>query len=273
MEINKNIILKFFSWLGIWALIFLIGSVFYYGLKTDNSNWVNVGVTVVLVAITAYYAYYTKILVNNTESQNPVIGIKILDFHIFPEMKNGRRQLSIIYSLENIGNAPAIEIFVDSEIQLPKGNIEGENVIPARFKPDFFPYLKPNETIPEKKGELSQIYGNKLIHQLLIDYIGEDYTHYEPDLTSPRIWMGDDELRKYKASVTLYVYYRNSFSQYFESMLKVYIHVYKNTEKYDDYKVNQLNLNGQLFNSKLISNEIMKREMNYRNQKRELCGW
>jgi hypothetical protein len=64
--------------------------------------------------ITAYYADYTKIHENQAEkqislSQNPVIGIKIHDFCIFPEQDNGRRQLSGFYSLENVSNHTATE--------------------------------------------------------------------------------------------------------------------------------------------------------------------
>jgi hypothetical protein len=278
MDKQNKIFVKIFSWFGILIVISLIIYCFYYGLTQEDSNWINVGVTTVLVSITAYYTYYTKILVNNTErqirlSQNPVIGIKIHGFYICPEQDNGRRELSIPYSLENIGTHPAIEIFVDSEIELPKGNISGEKIIPARFEPDFIPYLKPNMTIPSEKDRLSQNYGNKLIHQLLVDYIGEDYKNFHPHLGSPRLWMDDEDLRKIKACITFYVYYRNSFSQYFESVLKVYVHVYKNSKNMDEYLMYQLNLTGQSFNSNPILKEKMENDIKCRNQKRTLCGW
>jgi len=207
-------------------------------------------------------------------SQNPVIGIKIHRFDICPEEANGRRELSIPYSLENIGNHPAIEIFVDSEIALPKGNIDGESIIPARFEPDFIPYLKPNIIYPPRKGFLSQNYGNKFINQLLIDYLGEKYKIFEPP-TSPRfaILMDDEDLRKVKANITFYAYYRNSFSQYFESVLKVYIHVYRDPDRSTEFLIYQLNLSGQSFNSSPISREKMEYEIKCRNKKRRLCGW
>jgi hypothetical protein len=50
-----NILKIFALYLMIFSLLFLIMAVFIYGLVNHDSNWVNVGITSILVIVTAYY--------------------------------------------------------------------------------------------------------------------------------------------------------------------------------------------------------------------------
>jgi hypothetical protein len=277
-------ILQFFCLsLLIFFITFCIIAVFIYGLINHDSNWVNVGITSILVVITAYYTYFTQKLRETSEkqllsSQNPVIGIKIITYGISSEFGQGRRNLNVNYNLENIGNSSAIEIFVDSEIELPKGTINGQQIIPSRFYPDFIPYLKSGDSLlnpqkNEKDGPYNQSYGNTLINQMLIDYFGENYKTDIPKQGGARLFMWDEDLRKYKANITFHVYYKNSLSQYFESTFKQYIHIWQPTDEPNEYHIESLGLKGQLFNSNPITKEQMENEIVKRDQKRELCGW
>ena len=45
--------------------------------------------------------------------------------------------MTVELELTNVGNAPAIELMLDSEVELRYSNINNENLIPARFEPNI----------------------------------------------------------------------------------------------------------------------------------------
>jgi hypothetical protein len=44
--------------------------------------------------------------------------------------------------ITNVGNAPAIEVLIDAEIELRYSSINNEKRIPARHAPDMIPYIQ-----------------------------------------------------------------------------------------------------------------------------------
>lgn len=108
-----------------------------------NTTAINSIATVILVIVTAYYARTIKYILEATERQSklsldPVIGITIKKIEIskiWTERK--RRSMTVELELTNVGNAPAIELMLDSEVELRYSNINNENLIPARFEPNI----------------------------------------------------------------------------------------------------------------------------------------
>jgi len=110
--------------------------------------------SVILILVTAAYVVLTKQILESTKheielSYSPVIGIRLGDMNILPVFGDNRRSFGVDFSITNVGNAPAIEVQIDSEIELTHSNIEGENVIPARFEPSMIPFLRQGEEIPD----------------------------------------------------------------------------------------------------------------------------
>jgi hypothetical protein len=73
--------------------------------------------TLFLVALTAFYAYWTKGILAATANQtrlnlNPVIGITVKSITIGEVFGPKRRQMNVELELSNVGNAPAIEMLV-----------------------------------------------------------------------------------------------------------------------------------------------------------------
>ena len=86
--------------------------------------------------------WLTKRILGETVKQsrltyNPVIGIKIKSIGISKVFGKDRRNLNVDLELINVGNAPAIEVQIDSEIIYTNSEIKGEKSIPARFEPSM----------------------------------------------------------------------------------------------------------------------------------------
>jgi hypothetical protein len=230
--------------------------------------------TVLLVALTAFYAYWTKGILAATANQsrlslNPVIGIKISKISIGTVFGKGRRNMSVSIELSNVGNAPAIEVLVDAEIELRYSKVKNQSVIPGRFEPDMVPYIRPGETV----DKISPGFGNTFI------------THFFDDVReSSRLNLHrietDPTQEPFKTSkLRIIVYYRNSLAQYFKSYYETEIALWahKGTEKIpgdeEACEVNQIYIPRPVFHSGVDSEESAKREIDLRNAKRDLSGW
>lgn len=135
----------------------------------SNSSLINLLFTLTLISITGYYAYITKRILETSEKYsklglNPVIGIEIEGILISEVFIEKRRALDISCQITNVGNAPAIEILIDSEIKLRYSKIKEESTIPMRFEPAMVPFLQPGQSRNDFHG-LS--YGNTFITHFL----------------------------------------------------------------------------------------------------------
>lgn len=95
------------------------------------SSAINALSTVILVFVTAWYAYLTKKILGVSETQsklslNPVLGLKIKEIEISEVFGPERRQIGIAMEITNVGNAPAIEVLIDAEIELRYSSINNE---------------------------------------------------------------------------------------------------------------------------------------------------
>lgn len=230
--------------------------------------------TILLVALTGFYAYWTKGILLATASQsklslNPVIGIKVSSLSISEVFGPKRRNMSVAVELSNVGNAPAIEVLVDAEIELRYSRINQEQVIPARFEPDMVPYIRSGESATE----VSPNFGNKCI------------THFFDDVReSLRLNLHrietDPTQESFKTSrLRVVVYYRNSLGQHFKSYYETEIGLWRplGEEKIpkDDEacEVNQIYMPRPVFHAGVHNEGLAKREIEARNARRDLSGW
>jgi len=176
--------------------------------------------TLVLVALTAFYAYWTKGILAATASQarlnlNPVIGITVKKISISEVFGYKRRNMSVDVELSNVGNAPTIEVLIDSEVELRYSSVNGERVIPARFEPDMIPFLKPGDQIAGPG--VSPSYGNTFITHFFDDARGSLRLNLHRIDTDPT-------QESYKTSrLRVIAYYRNSLGQHFRSYYEIEI--------------------------------------------------
>ena len=232
--------------------------------------------TLVLVALTAFYAYWTKGILSATASQarlnlSPVIGITVKKITIGDVFGPKRRNMNVEIELSNVGNAPAIEVLIDSEVTLRHSSVNGEKTIPARFEPDISPFLKPDDQITG--NGVSPCYGNTFI------------THFFDDareslrLNLHRIET-DPTQESFKTSrLRVIAYYRNSLGQHFRSHYEIEIGFWhRNGEKgipedNETCEVDMFYIPRPVFHAEPTDEVVIKAEIESRNAKRNLSGW
>lgn len=264
---------------------------------TDFLNYLNANSgsllfisNILLVIITGAYVILTKRILESTKrdldlSYSPVIGIRINDMTIGPVYGPDRRNFGVGLTVVNVGNAPAIQVLVDSEIVLKYTEIEGEKVIPARFEPSHIPYIRQGEEITGMN--VHQSFGNSCISQMIFDFLREDLLNRE------RIQNQTHEEAFYSSKLRIFVYYKNHLNQYFLSAYETTIHPWTvNGVPIPGFAPTQAPLetppvlpNDQpielieiaiprpTFIANPIDMEKMNKDIEERNRKRRLSGW
>jgi len=230
-----------------------------------------IAISLVMVVITGYYARLTKILVDIARKTfncqlAPVIGIEVGRIYVDKEYGPGRRGMSIDLTLHNLGNAPAIDVLVDSEIQFRYASIQQHKVIPARFNPSEIPFLKVGDVVCAEP--ISQSYGNTFITAL------QDEAREFDRLNTHRI-STDPTQESYRMSVLkVYAYYKNAVGQFFKSCYEIEVCVFhpKDVEK-ECFELTKVYLPRPKFEVVPINEEVQVAEIATRDKKRELCGW
>jgi hypothetical protein len=235
-----------------------------------NSGFFSAILSFVLIVITSYYAVITHILMQTTKQQislsyNPVVGINVNEINISKVFGPNRRNLDVNLEISNIGNAPAIDIKIDSEIHFRYSNI---NVIPSRFDPEYIPFLNNSE-----KKIIDMHYGNKAIKNFFDD-VRESFR-----LNIHRIET-DPSKESYPCStLVIYVYYRNSLNQYYISTYNIEIDlitsINENPIPAEDksIKVDIINYRSSKYTSKLYELKKINEEIESRDKMRSLSGW
>lgn len=230
--------------------------------------------TILLVALTAFYAFWTRGILAATANQSrlslsPVIGIKITDIWISGVFGPKRRNMSVSLELANVGNAPAIEVLVDAEIELRYSTVKGEKVIPARHEPDMVPYICPGESVTDS----SPGFGNTLITQFFDDVRESLRLNLHRIETNPT-------QESFKTSrLRVIVYYRNSLGQHFKSFYETEIALWSDVgnEKIpadnETAEVSQVYIPRPVFHAGVDDETSASKELEQRNAKRDLSGW
>lgn len=230
--------------------------------------------TILLVALTAFYAYWTRGILSATANQsrlslNPVIGIKVGEISISEVFGPKRRNMSVSLELSNVGNAPAIEVLVDAEIELRYAEINGDKIIPARFEPAMISYIRTGEII----NETSCGFGNTLIAHFFDD------VRESSRLNVHRINIDPTQEAFRTSKLKVIVYYRNSLGQHFKSFYETEIGIFapinENRIPNDNEtgKVNQLYIPRPVFHAGIAHEDLASQELSKRNKKRKLSGW
>lgn len=237
------------------------------------SDWIQIIINVILAIITIISVYYAKRTVQVAKQQlklsaNPVIGIEVKDIGIGEvfEKKYKRRNMWVELEIANIGNDPAIQILVDGEIELQYANIDGETIIPSRFPPNQKSFLMSGDKYSDTDIHLN--FGNIFIknffesHRIMVD------------LNKRRIKNAPWEDPYQTAKLNVYAYYSNNIGQYFRSEYSIFIDLERNIPRNNESaKIQKIYIQRPTFLSKIIEKEQMNKEIEERNQKRELCGW
>jgi hypothetical protein len=248
----------------------------------NNNEFFTFLVSLILVIITSYYAIITHKLLKVTRNSqnitlNPVIGIQIKEIIIGKEWGSKRRNLNVVLELTNVGNAPAIEVVIDSEIELRYTNIQNENIIPSRFEPEIIPFIKQDET----KCDINMSFGNKFILHFFND-VRESHR-----LNIHRIEADTNEDVFKTSRLFVNAYYRNSIGQYYFSRFEIEIGIIdivdSRDEKaltrdpipasYEEKKVSMIFHPRPIFHAGLITKNEIDNNMKMNNRKRKLCGW
>jgi len=210
-------------------------------------------------------------------ASNPVIGIELGNMGIGKVFGPSRRNMGVQLNLTNVGNAPAIEVLVDAEVEYQYANIKGEKIIPARHEPDSIPFIRPGEELSEENRHAPN-FGNDCIIHLFDDARENNRLNIRRIETES----GED----YPSSILrIFVYYRNNLGHYFESIYETQFDggdpIRKLGEPLDfippadveTCELKQLFIPRPIFHSGPIKKEKMEKDMAFRDSKRNLCGW
>lgn len=240
------------------------------------SPFVSASATVLLVVITGIYAYLTRKILKATLRHsnlalNPVIGIQVRKIAISTVFGPDRRNMGVELDLTNVGNAPAIEVFVDGEIILERSRIKNENSIPARFEAQVIPFIRPGQDVEDH----SLSFGNTLLTHLFDDFRESERLNIHRIETEP-------SREPYTASrLKVFIHYKNSLDQHFISTYEARLGMYE-PEKGFKLKVPGPKETGELillniprpsFHAGPTTQEDNTSQMAIRDSKRDLCGW
>lgn len=236
---------------------------------------INVLATIVLVSVTGYYAFLTRRILLATEQQSklsldPVVGIKVTNIGISKTYGPNRRNMGVELELVNVGNAPAIEVLVDAEINFRHTNVDGNKTVPIRFEPDVVPFLRPGEANIDR--HLS--FGNKAIIHFFDDVRESLRLNWHRIDTDPTKESFD------ASRLRVICYYRNSLGQCFKSTYETEIDLEDEDNPRDpipdDNQTKDVSmplLPRPIFHAEPISATQMDLEIDGRNGLRRLSGW
>ena len=232
--------------------------------------------TLVLVGLTAFYVFWTKGILAATAAQArlsliPVIGITVKSIRISEVFGPNRRNMGVELELSNVGNAPAIELLVDSEVELRYSSIKGVSCVPARFEPNVVPFLKPGDQITGPA--VSPSYGNTFLTRFFDD-IRESLR-----LNIHRIETNPTQESFKTSRLAIIVFYRNSLGQHFRSRYEIEIGFWhlNGTKPIpgDDEScdVDMSYIPRPTFHAEPVAEREIEAELAKRNTVRDLCGW
>lgn len=191
-------------------------------------NWINTNqafilviANVLLVCVTAVYVFLTRKIARFSEMQfktasNPIIGVRVSKMYVSKANGNYGRTLKISTDLQNIGNAPAINIQVIGEIIFGHTKINGSPTIPAHDSIRTVPYILPGEKF-DTHFETDLFFGkNAVIH--LFDDFRENHR-----LNRLRIDTDPSKEPYEGPKLRIRLFYGNNLDQLFESIFEVFI--------------------------------------------------
>ncbi len=235
--------------------------------------------TVVLAVLTFVYVFFTKKTLSETIKQSklslvPIIGVSITNSVIL----KSNNFLSIDIELANLGTAAALDIVVDSEIQLKYSEISGRKVIPMKNRVLIRQFIRPNYYIKDKKDKYGTTveYGFNLFYTKdLVEALNKDfnelvfldskagYNTFTPIL-SPF----------HTTKLIIYVYYKNSLDQYFYSRYETEIaYAISDINSETQAVFHSRERNKSSFNTSTINKADIGKEIKKRDELRELFPW
>ena len=230
--------------------------------------------SLILVFVTIYYAYLTRKILKETSEQakksmNPVIGLKIDNIKIGKTFGKKRRNMGVDLTLTNVGNAPAIDVKVDANIELRYSSIDGDFIIPSRFEPDVIPFIQSNRS----NNTISISFGNTLISHFLADVKESSRLNIHRINTNP----SQEAFRTSKLTIT--IYYRNSLGQFYQTIYKTEIGIFSRIDENpipkedESCEITWYNIPRPIFQVEPVNEKIIIAQIEKMNKIRYKSGW
>lgn len=167
----------------------------------------------ILVCLTAAYVFFTYKLLTNSISQlktlyNPLIGVQLngLNRGIEGHPDGQDDALFADLTLTNMGNAPAIDVYVDGEITLEYTKLKEHSILPAADVNLYYPFIEQGK----KENETTAlVFGDLLIPEIYQDSKVQQSFKYNLDKKCPKL--------------SVYVYYKNLHGQYYKVVSETYV--------------------------------------------------
>lgn len=212
----------------------------YAALISCFTSFVTAIITIIYVVFTHHQMKATQesvklMQIEMKQEKQPCIVVSIN--RVFSEKaipSNGRRQMPVEFTIENIGDSPALSVFSISHLELQNTVSKDDNKNVEMFSgPLLCPFLKVTET---KKEYLH--YENQQIDLMFTDLAITMDKNWE------RIKKNPEQSHCHGTELIIQVFYRNLNDQWFESRLTQEI-----GWAYDDYtkKKTRYNLNEYTF--------------------------
>lgn len=193
-------------------------------LKQVNQNYAGIlscFVALISVVVTVVYVVFTHAQMKAAktsvtlmkkelkQSQQPCVIPNIKEIRSGPAMSNGRRQMHVRFSLENISNTPALSVYSLSYLVLQHTIDEnGQKEVDMFSGPFYFPNIKGLES-----ADAHLHYENQQINAMFADLSEKLRKNWE------RIKNNPSQHRYRGPNIVIHVFYRNISRQWFESKL------------------------------------------------------
>jgi hypothetical protein len=251
----------------------------------QNSNALLIIANIALVIVTLVYVILTKKILDSSRQQinfihNPVLGIMLNKMQIDPDKGDRHRILNISIDIVNLGNAPSLEILIDSEIELKYSEIQGQRIIPSIYEPRLIPYLRVGENFSTDYRH-NIYFGSTLNVNLISDFEKASRLNYE------RIHINPTRESYTSSILRIFVYYKNNLNQNFVSIYETLLDVDKIADDPIPYMVSgksalpddkaiilgEYPFKSPKFFAKPIQENTRNSEISSRNSKRKLGGF
>lgn len=193
-------------------------------LKQVNQNYAGIlscFVALISVVVTVVYVIFTHAQMKATQtsvtlmkkelkqSQQPCVIPNIKEIRSSPAMPNGRRQMHVLFSLENISNTPALSVYSLSYMVLQHTTDKnGQKEVDMFSGPFYLSNIKGLETV-----DAHLHYENQQIDAMFIDLSENLRKNWE------RIKKNPSQHHYRGTNIVIHVFYRNISGQWFESKL------------------------------------------------------
>ncbi len=262
--------------IGVGVMVFL-----WPGDKQDLVGAGTMMATIALALVTVIYVVIMKHILDSDRKRlqlsfSPILEVKLESSHLV------RDHINVNPVITNSGNTPAIEVQVDAEIGFLNSTIEGNQSVPAHFRPSFISCLSQGETINKDKLHLG--FGTvctEVLKQDVCRGLKEGRKMAFSKEVRGEYWDRIESVIRFP-KLRIYVYYKNHLGQFFKSFYEHSISIQESPTKRNEppprdsekhWTVALPQIPQPIFSPDAIDEEVYRRELEERETRRQLGGW